>query len=90
MVLKGLFPSFIMKKNLKGKAGDLGGIFGCFGALRGTPRETNELYVTSIGRMGRLDKKYLALNGFKGAVHVFTHEKLLFGKFGDLVVFLVA
>ena len=33
MVLKGLFPSFIMKKTHKGKAGDLGGIFGCFGAL---------------------------------------------------------
>ena len=90
MVLKGLFPSFIMKKTHKGKAGDLGGIFGCFGALRGTPRVTNELYVTSIGWLGRIGKKYLALNGFKGAVHVFTHEKFLFGKFGDLVVFLVA
>jgi len=40
--------------------------------------------------LGRIDKKYLALNGFKEAVHVFAHEKFLFGKFGDLVVFLVA
>jgi len=49
MVLKGLLPSCIMKKTHKGKAGDLGSISGCFGALRGTPRVTNELYVTSIG-----------------------------------------
>ena len=90
MVLKGLFPSFIMKKTHKGKAGDLGSIFGCFGALRGTPRVTNELCANPIRGLGRIDMKNLAFNGLKGTVQVFTHEKFLYGKFGDPAVLLVA
>ena len=60
---------------VRGKSGDLGGIFGRFGALRGARGVTDGWYVTPGGWWGRTNQKDLVFDDFKGAVPLFTYEK---------------
>ena len=57
------------------KSGYLDGIFGCFGALRGAPGVTDGWCAPPGGCWGRMNPKDLTIDGFKGAVPLFTYEK---------------
>ena len=73
--LKGVVLLFTYKINGWAKYGCLNAIFGCFGALRGSPWVTDGWCATPGQWWGRTNRGDLTFDGFKGAVSLFTYKK---------------